>query len=118
MSLQNYAMNFETHLTNRDEYNYQKLETVSEKVFWHWAMHIGILNPTDISNSSTGNQDVYIEKGYDDDKEIADIIPERTVIRNIKSSAFDEAILLISILIIILSSKEDHLKRDSGEFCK
>ena len=28
MSLQNYAMNFETYLTNRDEYNYQKLETV------------------------------------------------------------------------------------------
>lgn len=72
MSLQNYAMNFETHLTNRDEYNYQKLETVSEKVFWHWAMHVGILNPANISNSSTGNQDVYIENGYDDDKEIAD----------------------------------------------
>ena len=72
MSLQNYAMNFETHLTNRDEYNYQKLETVSEKVFWHWAMHVGILNPSNISNASTGNQDVYIETGYDDDKEIAD----------------------------------------------
>lgn len=72
MSLQNYAMNFETHLTNRDEYNYQKLETVSEKVFWHWAIHVGILNPTDISNGSTGNQDIYIENGYDDNKEIAD----------------------------------------------
>lgn len=72
MSLQNYAMNFETYLTNRDEYNYQKLETVSEKVFWHWAMHVGILNPANISNSSTGNQDVYIETGYDDNKEIAD----------------------------------------------
>lgn len=72
ISLQNYAMNFETHLTNRDEYNYQKLETVSEKVFWHWAMHVGILDPANISNASTGNQDIYIEKGYDDDKEIAD----------------------------------------------
>lgn len=64
ISLQNYAMNFETYLTNRDEYNYQKLETVSEKVFWHWAMHVGILNPADISNGSTGNQDVYIENAY------------------------------------------------------
>lgn len=64
ISLQNYAMNFETYLTNRDEYNYQKLETVSEKVFWHWAMHVGILKPTDISNGSTGNQDVYIETAY------------------------------------------------------
>jgi len=72
ISLQNYAMNFETHLTNRDDYNYQKLETVSEKVFWHWAMHVGILNPADISNALTGNTDVYIENGYDDNKEIAD----------------------------------------------
>ena len=71
MSLQNYAMNFETYLTNRDEYNYQKLETVSEKVFWHWAMHVGILNPADISNGSTGNQDVYIEKAYNSDGDVA-----------------------------------------------
>ncbi len=74
MSLQNYAMNFETYLTNRDEYNYQKLETVSEKVFWHWAMHVGILNPADISNGSTGNQDVYIEKSYNDDNEKTDTV--------------------------------------------
>lgn len=71
MSLQNYAMNFETYLTNRDEYNYQKLETVSEKVFWHWAMHVGILNPADISNGSTGNQDVYIENAYNSDGDVA-----------------------------------------------
>ena len=77
MSLQNYAMNFETYLTNRDEYNYQKLETVSEKVFWHWAMHVGILSPADISNGSTGNQDVYIENAYNDDKEE----PDNTVLK-------------------------------------
>ena len=77
MSLQNYAMNFETYLTNRDEYNYQKLETVSEKVFWHWAMHVGILNPADISNGYTGNQDVYIENAYNDDKEK----PDNTVLK-------------------------------------
>ena len=71
MSLQNYAMNFETYLTNRDEYNYQKLETVSEKVFWHWAMHVGILNPANISNASTGNQDVYIENAYNVDGDVA-----------------------------------------------
>ncbi len=71
MSLQNYAMNFETYLTNRDEYNYQKLETVSEKVFWHWAMHVGILNPANISNASTRNQDVYIENAYNADGDVA-----------------------------------------------
>ena len=71
ISLQNYAMNFETYLTNRDEYNYQKLETVSEKVFWHWAMHVGILKPADISNGSTGNQDVYIETAYNTGGDVA-----------------------------------------------
>ena len=77
ISLQNYAMNFETYLTNRDEYNYQKLETVSEKVFWHWAMHVGILDPAGVSNASTGNQDVYIENAYNDDKEK----PDNTVLK-------------------------------------
>ena len=67
MSLQNYAMNFETLLTNSEDYNYQKLETISEKVFWHWAMHIGILDPNEISNTSTGNDNIYIENAYNAD---------------------------------------------------
>ena len=79
MSLQNYAMNFETLLTNKEDYNYQKLETVSEKVFWHWAMHVGILNPSDISNESTGNDDIYIEKAYNANENIA--VQDNTVIK-------------------------------------
>lgn len=43
LSLQNYMMNFETVLVNDDNYSYQELKTVSEKVFWHWAKKIGIL---------------------------------------------------------------------------
>ena len=77
MSLQNYAMNFETLLTNREDYNYQKPETVSEKVFWHWAMHIGILKPSDISNNLTGNENIYIENAYDS----SSATPDATVIK-------------------------------------
>ena len=65
MSLQNYAMNFETHLTNEDTYNYQKLETVSEKVFWHWALHIGILSTNDLKNTTTGNENIFTEHEND-----------------------------------------------------
>lgn len=35
-SLQNYMMNFETALINQDNYNFQNLNTVSERAFWHW----------------------------------------------------------------------------------
>lgn len=60
LSLQNYAMNFETHLTNREDYNYQKLETVSEKVFWKWAKHVGILG--ELNNiTKIGNSSIYME---------------------------------------------------------
>lgn len=44
MSLQNYMMNFETLLTNREDYNYQDLQTVSEQAFWHWALKVGIIS--------------------------------------------------------------------------
>lgn len=71
MSLQNYAMNFETHLTNRDNYNYQKLETISEKIFWHWANHIGILNfQNDLRNNRTGNSNIFYERGYNEDNNV------------------------------------------------
>lgn len=72
MSLQNYAMNLETHLINEPTYNYQKLETISEKVFWKWAEHIGIFDPIrDISNGLTGNPDIYFDKRYNEDESVA-----------------------------------------------
>lgn len=70
MSLQNYAMNFDTLLTNRDSYNYQTLSTVSERVFWHWAQKIGIINKDNFSKVS--GMDVYKENGRDTDSNITD----------------------------------------------
>ena len=36
--LQNYVMNCECTLLNQTNYNYQEYHTVSERVFWHWAI--------------------------------------------------------------------------------
>ena len=35
LSLQNYAMNFETVLLNESDYSFQEPYTVTENVFWH-----------------------------------------------------------------------------------
>lgn len=72
MSLQNYAMNFETLLTNREQYNYQALSTVSEKVFWHWAQKIGIINKDNFTNQRTSDKNIYVELGKDRDKTVTD----------------------------------------------
>ena len=37
-------MNFETLLLNDENYNLADLNTVTEKVFWHWAKKVGIIN--------------------------------------------------------------------------
>lgn len=52
-SLQNYMMNFETRLLNEDDYNYQDLDTVSERVFWKWLKETGAIQ-WEIINNSTG----------------------------------------------------------------
>lgn len=70
ISLQDYAMNFETVLLNRSEYNHQMLATVSERVFWHWAQHIGIIDASNFSKLNNSN--IYYESGYNNDSEIAD----------------------------------------------
>ena len=36
-------MNFETLLLNDENYNLADLNTVTEKVFWHWAKKVGII---------------------------------------------------------------------------
>lgn len=43
MSLQNYAMNFETVLLNQDTYDYSEMKTVSERVFWKWLKETGAI---------------------------------------------------------------------------
>ena len=55
LSLQNYAMNFETYLINREGYNYQELSTVSERVFWNWMKHIGAFSDSNLADSKAGN---------------------------------------------------------------
>lgn len=59
MSLQNYMMNFETLLTNREDYNYQDLSTISEQAFWHWALKVGIINEADFTK--VNDSSIYTE---------------------------------------------------------
>lgn len=70
ISLQDYAMNFETVLLNRSEYNHQNLATVSERVFWHWAQHVGIIDESNFSKLK--NSSIYYESGYDSNPDVAD----------------------------------------------
>lgn len=72
LSLQNYMMNFETLLTNRESYNYQELSTVSEKVFWHWMEHIGAFDTSKLNKIPYGEEKIYMESGYNDDPKIQD----------------------------------------------
>ena len=55
ISLQDYTMNFETALINRSEYNHQELATVSERVFWHWAQHVGIIDKDKFTSLKNSN---------------------------------------------------------------
>lgn len=77
MSLQNYMMNFETKLTNEDSYNYQELNTTTEKVFWHWAKKIGIIDENNFSNEKAGNENIYVEIGRDS----SSLIKDNTVVK-------------------------------------
>lgn len=77
-SLQNYAMNLETHLTNREQYNYQKLETISEKVFWKWARHIGIFDPDNLAGIANVDN-VYYDTRYNADGSTA--LQDNTLIK-------------------------------------
>lgn len=50
-SFQNYALNLETHLTQRTGYNSKLLNTVSERVFWKWLKEAGAIRWTKIDTS-------------------------------------------------------------------
>ena len=71
-SLQNYAMNFETHLINETDYNYQDLDTVSERVFFKWLKETGAIQWKTIETStgkfvqnSKNNSSYYYLEGDD-----------------------------------------------------
>jgi hypothetical protein len=51
-SFQNYALNLETNLLARSEYNPALSTTVSERVFWKWLKETGAIRWTDVSTSA------------------------------------------------------------------
>ena len=69
ISLQNYMMNFETLLLNDSNYNLSDLSTVTEKVFWHWAKKVGILNPRNLDKVD-GFENIYYDKKFNADQNI------------------------------------------------
>ena len=66
MSLQNYMMNFETLLLNDENYNLADLNTVTEKVFWHWAKKVGIINIKNYDKVE-GYENIYYDKKFNSD---------------------------------------------------
>lgn len=66
-------MNLETLLLNDLNYNLADLNTVSEKVFWHWAKHVGILKASNyekVFNDNSGYNNIYYDKGFNADHNI------------------------------------------------
>lgn len=61
-SLQNYMMNFETALINQENYNFQELSTVSERVFWHWFHKIGCIKDTDLKQINYNGKNYFYEE--------------------------------------------------------
>lgn len=72
MSLQNYMMNFETLISNSDDYNYQELSTVTEKVFWHWMNKIGAISFENDFVNIPKQDGTYRQKNFDKSKTVAD----------------------------------------------
>lgn len=66
LSLQNYMMNFETLLLNDENYNLADLNTVTEKVFWHWAKKVGIINIKNYDKVE-GYENIYYDKKFNAD---------------------------------------------------
>ena len=64
-SFQNYALNLETNLLNRDDYNQTLPQTVSERVLWKWLKETGSIRWTkDASNYWVEELDVDASAGY------------------------------------------------------
>ena len=57
-SFENYALNLESNLLNRDDYNATLQRTVSERVFWKWLKETGAIRwEKDASNNWTEEED-------------------------------------------------------------
>lgn len=63
LSLQNYAMNFETVLLNEADYSHREPYTVTENVFWHWMLSHGGDGEKAFALEKIGDN-VYREKCY------------------------------------------------------
>ena len=59
-------MNFETLLLNDENYNLADLNTVTEKVFWHWAKKVGIINIKNYDKVE-GYENIYYDKKFNAD---------------------------------------------------
>lgn len=65
-SLQNYMMNFETMLINQPGYNFQRLNTVSERVFWHWFSKLGCIDKTKLKRIEYNGKVYFCEDSVND----------------------------------------------------
>lgn len=74
-SLQNYALNLETILLNRDNYDISTLQTVSERVFFKWLKELGAIRFREAyENESVSSR--YVEE---DESLTGDILYNRVV---------------------------------------
>lgn len=64
LSIQNYAMNFETVLLNENDYSFQEPYTVTENVFWHWLLKHAGSKTTSFRLDKVG-ENVYRERCYE-----------------------------------------------------
>ena len=64
LSLQNYAMNFETVLLNESDYSFQEPYTVTENVFWHWMTTHGGSGSSAFKLDKVG-ENIYRERSYE-----------------------------------------------------
>lgn len=60
-ALQNYAMNFETVLMNRGDYNYTDNNTVSERVFMKFLKETGAIRFKKVEGVTLGGESIYEE---------------------------------------------------------
>ena len=60
-ALQNYTMNFETVLMNRNDYNYTDNNTVSERVFMKFLKETGAIRFKKVENATLGGESIYEE---------------------------------------------------------
>jgi hypothetical protein len=89
-SLQNYAMNLETMLTTYPTYDPNKLQTVSERVFFKWLKEVGALRFREASTSEsplTAGLRFTEETNSEKYNKVVQYIGEIDVVNSVKSKA-------------------------------